>query len=89
MIDVSCAKKNFSKEEQYAIKWLNEHNFDGRVEKQYVSKSIFTISKDGVTDKFELSAGISAGDMARYMKQFEQNWNTLCELQKLRAKVNS
>lgn len=30
MIDISNAKYEFSKEEQYAIKWFNENGFDGK-----------------------------------------------------------
>lgn len=47
MIDISNAKWDFSKEEKYAIKWLNENNFDGKIIKQYISKTVFEISRDG------------------------------------------
>lgn len=87
MIDVSGAKWDFSKEEKYAVKWLNDHDFDGKLEKQFVSKSIFTITKDGVTDKFELPQGFKYRSISSYMNQFEKNWEMLCELQKLRKEA--
>lgn len=89
MIDTSNAKWDFSKEEKYVVKWFDEHGFNGKLEKQFVSKTIFTISKDGITDKFELQQGIVFKNIANYMKQFENNWEMLCELHKLReAKGN-
>lgn len=87
MIDVSNAKWDFSKEEKFVIKWFNEHDFTGKLEKQFVSKTIFTISKDGVSDKFELPQGIVFKSISDYMKQFENNWEMLCELQKLRKEA--
>lgn len=86
MIDVSNAKCGFSKEEEFVIKWFNEHDFTGKLEKQFVSKTIFTISKDGVIDKFELPRVIAFKSISDHMKQFEKNWEMLCELQKLRKK---
>lgn len=89
MIDVSNAKWDFSKEEKYAIQWFNENGYDGRIIKQYISKTIFEISKDGVTDKFELPQGIVFKNIKGYMEQYRQNWNLLCELQKLRKETGN
>lgn len=88
MIDISKAKWNFSKEETYAICWLNEHGFDGKIEKQYIIKTVFTISKDGITEKFELPQGVKF-NVISYMEQFSRNWDMLCELQKLRKQTNN
>lgn len=87
MIDVSSAKWDFSKEEKYVIKWFNENGFDGKIERQYVSKTIFTISKDGITDRFELQQGIVFKSISNYMKQFEKNWEMLCKLQELKKSI--
>lgn len=84
MIDISNAKWDFSKEEKYVIKWFEENGFSGKVIKQYISKTIFEISKDGITDKFELSQGVVLKNIKRYMEQYEKSWNLLCELQRLR-----
>ena len=87
MIDTRKAKWNLSKEEKYAIHWFKEHDFDCVLEKQYVSKTIFTVSKDGTIDKFELSQGIAYNHLPNYMNQFFKNWNVLCELQNLRKMI--
>lgn len=87
MIDTSTAKWNFSKEEKYAIQWLNDNGFSRRVAKQLLSKTIFEVSKDGVTDQFVLNEGVNSKQMPSCMKQFEKNWETLCELQKLRQQA--
>lgn len=84
MIDISNAKWDFSKEEKFVIEWLNKHYFEGKIVKQYVSKTIFQIEKDGVSDKFELPQGIVFKDISAYMNQFQKNWDMLCELQELR-----
>ena len=84
MIDTTNAKWDFSKEEKYVIKWFNDNGFNGKVIKQYVSKTIFEIEKDNIVDKFELPQGIVFNSISSYMKQFEKNWDMICELHKLR-----
>ena len=81
MVDLRLAKNDFSKNEKYVIKWLNDNQFEGKIVKQYVSKTIFEIEKDGIVDKFELPRGIE--NISAYMKQYKKNWNMLCELHKL------
>lgn len=81
MIDLRLAKNDFSKNEKYVIKWLNDNQFEGKIVKQYVSKTIFEIEKDGIVDKFELPRGIE--NISAYMKQYKKNWDMLCELHKL------
>lgn len=72
MIDTTNAKWDFSKEEEYVIKWFNDNGFNGKVIKQYVSKTIFEIEKDNIVDKFELPQGIVFNSISSYMKQFEK-----------------
>lgn len=81
MIDLRLAKNDFSKNEKYVIKWLNDNQFEEKIVKQYVSKTIFEIEKEGIVDKFELPQGIE--NISSYMKQYQKNWNMLCELHKL------
>lgn len=88
MIDISKAKWDFSKEEKYAIKWFEENGFTGKVIKQYLSKTEFEISKDGITDKFTLPQGIVFRDIKGYMDQFKRNWELLCELHELRKEAD-
>lgn len=88
MIDIANAKWDLSKEEKSAIKWLDDNEYNGKILKQYVSKTVFEISKDGITDKFELPQGIGSKQIKNYMEQFQKNWNMLCELKKLRQMKN-
>lgn len=89
MIDTSNAKWEFSKEEKYVIQWFNDNGYDGRIIKQYVGKTLFEISKEGVIDKFELSQGITLKNLEGCMEQYKKNWELFCELQKLRKEVKS
>ena len=87
MIDISNAKWDFSKEEKFAIKWFEENGYNGRIIKQYISKTIFEITKDGITDKFELPQGIVFKNIKGYMEQYRKNWEMLCELYRLRSEA--
>lgn len=88
MIDVTNAKWDLSKEEKYVIKWFEENGYSGKIVKQYVSKTIFEISKDEVTDKFELPQGIIFKNIKGYMEQYRHNWELICVLHKLRKETN-
>lgn len=86
MIDTLNAKWDFSKEEKYVIQWFNDNGYDGKIIKQYISKTIFEISKDGITDKLELPQGIVFKNIKGYMEQYRRNWEILCELHELRKR---
>ena len=86
-IDISNAKWDFSKEEKFAIKWFEENGFTGKIVKQYVTKTIFEISKDGITDRFELPQGVVFKNIKGYMEQYRRNWSINLELRDLRNKV--
>lgn len=86
MINTSGAKWDFSKTEKFAVEWFNDHGFEGEIVKQYLSKTVFKVFKDGVTDTFELSQDIAYKDIERYMNQFAKNWEVLQELRELRKK---
>lgn len=88
MIDISKCKWDFSKEEKFVIKWLDDNGFNGKILKQYVSKTIFEIEKDGITDRFELPQGIVFKNISGYMDQFNKNWDMLCEVHDLRKMNN-
>ena len=89
MIDTSNAKWDFSNEEKYAIRWFNENGFTGELKRQYISKTIFIVSKDGQTEKFELPQGFKGMKMNKVMAAFEKSFAMACELERLRALVNT
>jgi hypothetical protein len=85
MKDLSGKEWDYDKGEKYAIQWFEEHGFDVTLKKRYISKDVFEVSKDGVTDTFELPLGNKDIKYRNVMEQFEKNFSLLCELQKLRA----
>ena len=86
MIDTSKAKWEFSDNEKAAIEWFNENGFSGTLDKQYISKTKFTITKDNVTDQFELLSSYDL-DIKSYMEQYDKSFEQLKELKKLREAI--
>ena len=80
MIDISKAKWEFSKEDKYIFKWLEENGFDAVLEKQYISKLYVIVSKDGVTDHARFESGMRYNVKA-YMEQYRKSFDLLCKLQ--------
>lgn len=87
MIDISDAKWDLSKEEKFVINWFDENGYTGKIVKQHISKTIFEVSKDDVTDRFELSQSVTLKNIDRYMEQFRKNWDVLCEVIRLRREI--
>lgn len=77
MIDTSNANYDFSKEEAYAIQWLNDNGFNGKIVRQSTGKTVFQIEKDGVEDKFELPQGVVYKSIEKYMEQFRKCWELI------------
>lgn len=82
MIDISSKRWDLSKDETAAIYWLEQNGFDGKIEKQYVSKTVLTVTKDGITDKFELPQGIVFKSISDYMKLYEKSFEMLTRLKR-------
>ena len=61
-----------SKVEQYAERYWLVNGYDAKLIKRYVSKSIYEISKDGLTDGYEVPNTVK--DPARFMDEFERYW---------------
>lgn len=76
MVDVSNAKWELSKDELYALEWFKANNFHATLKKQYVSKTVFEISKDGIIDTFELPQGYKI-NIKSFMEIFNNNWELL------------
>ena len=82
MIDVSKAKWEFSKEDEYIFDWLEKNGFDAVLEKQHISKLYVTVSKDGVTDRARFESGMRY-DVKSYMEQYRKSFELLCKLTQL------
>jgi hypothetical protein len=74
-----------TKNEKYAEEWFAEHGFQFTLVKQYISKTEYTVSKDGIIDNFELPSTVM--DINQYMKQFEKSFSMKVEIEKLKNKL--
>ena len=82
MLDLSKVKWDMSPEEKYAVKWFNDHGFDGDVQ-QLLSKTKFTVTKDGVTDTSFQIPTIPNVKIKDLMEQYEKSFEMICKLQAL------
>ena len=77
MIDTTKAKWDLSKPEQIAIQWFEENGFVGQIKKQYVSKTVFIITKDGIVDTFALPQSVTQKNVNAFMEQYRKNFDIL------------
>lgn len=77
MIDTTKAKWDLSKPEQIAIQWFEENGFVGQIKKQYVSKTVFIIMKDGITDTFALPQSVTTKTINDFMEQYRKQFDIL------------
>lgn len=77
MIDTTKAKWDLSKPEQIAIQWFEENGFVGQIKKQYVSKTVFIIMKDGITDTFALPQSVTPKTINDFMEQYRKQFDIL------------
>ena len=82
MLDLSKVKWDMSPEEKYAVKWFNDHGFNGDVQ-QLLSKTKFTVTKNGVTDTSFQIPTIPNVKIKDLMEQYEKSFEMLCKLQAL------
>ena len=82
MLDLSKVKWDMSPEEKYAVKWFNDHGFDGDVQ-QLLSKTKFTVTKKGVTDTSFQIPTIPNVKVKDLMEQYSRSFELLCKLQSL------
>lgn len=83
-IDTSKRRWELSEEAQYAVQWFEENGFTGHLEKQYLSKTVFLVHRDGITEIFELPSACRGPDIKDYMEQFANSFDLHCKLEALR-----
>lgn len=74
MIDTTKAQGTLSKEIQYAVLWLETNGFTGALVKEYPSKTVFLIKKDGESVIFELPQGFAINNIEEYMEIYGRNF---------------
>lgn len=82
MLDLSKVKWDMSPEEKYAVKWFNDHGFNGDVQ-QLLSKTKFTVTKNGITDTSFQIPTIPNVKIKDLMEQYEKSFEMICKLQAL------
>lgn len=78
-------KKDKSKNEKYVEKWFKENGFECKLIKQYQSKTKYEISKDGITETFELPYGVE--DCKKYMKIYNDNFEMKKEINRMKEQL--
>ena len=79
-------KKDFSKNEKYAMKFFKNNGFELEILKQYNSKTKFKVQKDGLSYEWELPVGVE--DIKKYMSMFMYSHEQKLEIQKLKEQIN-
>lgn len=79
-------KKDFSKNEKYAMKFFKNNGFEFEILKQYNSKTKFKVQKDGLSYEWELPVGVE--DIKKYMSMFMHSHEQKLEIQKLKEQIN-
>lgn len=80
MIDISKAKWEFSPEDNYIFRWLDENGFDAILEKQGINSMRVMVSKDGVKDNAVFASGRKF-DVKSYMEAYRKTFEMLCKMQ--------
>jgi hypothetical protein len=71
--------------EKYAERWWKKNGFDVKLLKRYQSKSIYEISRDGLTRKEEIPYTVKK--FGEYMKQFQEGWDMLVEIENMKRQL--
>lgn len=82
-------KWDFNKQEELAISWLLKHGFEVKLKKQYTSKDIYTVTKDGILDEFIFPNNQKNMNVRAFMERYEKNFEIKKELIKLRAEASA
>ena len=66
------AKWEKSRAERYAERWFINHGFDCYLVKQYINKTVYRVSKDGIEDRFELPRAVE--NPKEFMQMYESSF---------------
>ena len=90
MIDTSKIRKYTNEHEEYAIKWFNDHGFDGRVTHQWTTETAFEVEKNGVKDNFRITSTNMYPEkcnIKEYMEQFNKSFEMKCDIVKMKEEL--
>lgn len=90
MVDISKAKSELSAAIKFVVSWLDKHGFDAKLKVYNTKKTVFEVSKDGVSDTLEITASREKMDLIHsYMAAFEKAFALKCENQRLKKELES
>lgn len=87
MIDLSKQKWDLMPLETKIINILDSKGYDVAIKKQWQTKDVFIISKDGVETILEITSEMYASKADTIVSNFEQRFEDLVLLQHLRQKA--
>lgn len=76
---------NKNKNEVYAEKWFEKNGFEYKLIKQYYSKTIYELSKDGLTYRWELPFGVT--EMKSYMNFCKKDHDMMIKIEQLKKEL--
>lgn len=79
--------KEKSKVEIYVEKWFKANGFEFKIIKQFVSKTKYEVSKNGITELFELPMAVT--NPKSYMEMFNNCFEMKEEITKLKEVLSS
>lgn len=71
--------------ERYAERYWQKNGFTVKLLKRYQSKSVYEISRDGLTRKEEIPYTVRK--FGEYMKQFQNGWDMLVEIERMKRQL--
>lgn len=74
-----------SSAERYAERWWEKHGFEVKLLKRYQSKSIYEVSKDGLTSKEEIPYTVRK--FKEFMERFQKGWDMQVEIERLKQQL--
>lgn len=84
------ANWEMSAAELYMIKWWLENGYAAKLEKQFISQSLFQVSKDGYTMRFAVdNNGKKKIDKSckKWASTFQRFWDGFIECEQLKEKA--
>lgn len=85
MEEVMKSQKDRTDAEKFCENWLTRNGYSWECKKRYISKSVYSVSKDGTTDTVEICSTVT--DAKKYMEMFSKSFTMLVEINRLKANL--
>ena len=71
--------------EKYAERWWEKHGFEVELLKRYQSKSIYKVSRDGMTTNEEIPYTVRK--FKEFMERFQKGWDMQLEIEAMKRQL--